>query len=141
MNITYEPDASIEDIQTLTDGIHTWAKAKKNQDVIERFAFFIKDDKQCIKGGCNGIIYYGCMYIDQMWVHSALRRQGFGRQLIQQAELLAREKHCRLITVDTMDWEAPLFYQKLGFEPEFERVGYLYNSTMYFFYKKLTSPQ
>ena len=67
-----------------------------------------------------------------------MRHQHLGTRLIASSECLGKEKGCLLATVNTMDWEALGFYQKLGFKIEFQRTGYLNESTMYFLKKSLS---
>lgn len=134
-SIQYEPNSSQDDIQILGDGIQAYAALKKNQPKMEFFAFFVRDENNKILGGCNGVMYYGCHYIDNLWLDEKLRGKRIGTQLMQAAEKLAREKGCLFSTVNTMDWEALDFYKKLGYEVEFERSGYFNNSTFYFLRK------
>ncbi len=137
-SIRYETHPKKEDIQILGDGIMAHAKLQKQQPLIETFAFFVRDKNNFILGGCNGSIYYACLYIDQLWLDENLREQGIGTQLMQSAEVLGKEKKCLFLTVNTMDWEALDFYKKLGYYVEYERTGYLNHSTMYFLRKSIT---
>ena len=43
------------------------------------------------------------------------RGQGLGKQLMEKAELRAKEKRCSLIHLNTFDFQAPEFYKKLGY--------------------------
>jgi len=137
MSIKIELEFHIQnqDIQLLTQGISEYAKLKKGHAPIEAFAFFIKDDNGVIHGGCNGNIGYGWIYVDQLWVEEALRGKGYGKQLMELAENLGKEKGCISAAVNTMDWEAPEFYKKLGYRIEFERHGLTKNSVFYFLRK------
>lgn len=135
--INYETNPKQDEIQILGDGIIEYAKLNKNQPPIEFFAFFVRDGDDRIRGGCNGSIYYGCFYIDQLWLDASLRGKKLGTRLMQSAEKLARSMRCLFSTVNTMDWEALNFYIKFGYQIEFERKGYLNNSTMYFLRKDL----
>ena len=80
---------------------------------------------------------YGCLHIDQLWVSPTLRSQGYGRQLMTKALEFGVAKQCSFATVNTMDWEALEFYQKLGFEIEFKRTGFDHQSIFYFLRKSL----
>lgn len=135
--IIYQESPSQEVINKLSAGISSYAQQKRGLNPIEPFAFLVADDTDTIYGGCNGYMYYGCLYIDQLWVDSAMRNQGWGIKLIQAAEELGQQKHCLFASVNTMDWEALGFYQKLGYSIEFKRTGYLNNSSLYFLRKDL----
>lgn len=137
--ITFETNPSPDDIQVLGDNIMTHAQQQKGQDPLEFFAFFIRDEGNKIIGGCNGCTLYGSLYIDQLWVADLLRNQGYGTQLIKAAEQFGNEHQCTFATVNTMDWEALGFYQKLGFEIEFVRHGFKHDSRFYFLRKALSS--
>lgn len=125
------------DEQTLFDGICEDAAEKKDMARMQPFGFYIKDVIGVVYGGANGVIYYGCLYIDMLWVKKTLRNQGFGRLLVEEAEKLAGQSNCTFATVNTMDWEALTFYQNLGYQIEFVREGYDRDSKMYFLKKML----
>jgi GNAT superfamily N-acetyltransferase len=133
--ITYTPDPTAEDINLLGKGIAAYATQQKGHEPIELFGFFIRDAQNKLQGGCNGAIFYGCLYVDQLYLEEALRKQGYGTQLIQAAEKLGKERGCTFSTVNTMDWEALGFYKKLGYVVEFTRRGYAKDSVFYFLRK------
>ncbi|MDW9178593.1 GNAT family N-acetyltransferase [Legionella pneumophila] len=137
IEIIYTPNPSSEEIQSLYNGIAEYAQLKKNQPPIESFGFFIYDDSKTIMGGCNGAMYYGCLYIDSLWIDESLRHKNIGTRLIESAEALGKERGCLFSTVNTMDWEALGFYQKMGYAVEYERTGYFHHSTLYFLRKSL----
>lgn len=135
--ITYEPNPNPKDTKIIWQGISEHAKNVKGLPPGKPFAFFIKDETNQIKGGCSGYIYYGCLYVDLLWVDKALRANQYGTKLMMQAELLAIEKGCHFIAVNTMDFEALGFYKKLGYIIEFERHGFDKKSIMYFLRKNI----
>ena len=67
-------------------------------------------------GGLIGGTYWGWLYVDIVWVHEAHRRQGIGSKLLIAAECEARHRGCHHVHLDTMSWQAPVFYQKHGYE-------------------------
>ena len=69
-----------------------------------------------IIGGLLGGTYWGWMYIDILWVREDHRRQGVGSCLLTEAEKEAMRRGCHHVHVDTMSWQAPMFYQKRGYE-------------------------
>lgn len=95
------------------------------------FSVFIKDPKQTVLGGISGATLYGALYIDSLWVATSLRHQKWGTRLMQEAETIGKKRGARFATVNTMDWEALPFYQKLGYSIEFVREGYDKNSKMF----------
>jgi ribosomal protein S18 acetylase RimI-like enzyme len=136
-SIQHESHPNGEDIEVLSLGISRNAKEKRGLDPLIPFAFFIRDEKNEIKGGCNGNIGYGWLYVDQLWVDESLRGQGYGTELMKSAEKLGIEHQCVSAAVNTGDWEALDFYKKLGFRVELERRGLAKNSIFYFLRKDL----
>lgn len=135
--ITYDADPKQEDTMCLWEGIKSNAKKQRDLAPGKPFAFFIKNETNAIEGGCSGYIFYGCLYVDLLWVTLSLRSQGYGSRLMEQAEALAIQNGCTFMLVNTMDFEAVGFYQKLGFFVEFERHGFQKESIMYFLRKSL----
>jgi ribosomal protein S18 acetylase RimI-like enzyme len=55
-------------------------------------------------------------YIKMLWVDDAYRGEGLGKQLMAQAESYAIENSHKQIWVDTLSFQAPEFYKKLGYK-------------------------
>lgn len=124
-----------EDI--LYDGISKEAFRAKGLAPMRPFSIFIKDQKQNVLGGISGTTFYGSLYVDSLWIDKTLRHQGWGTKLMQEAEKVGKEQGARFITLNTMDWEALIFYEKLGFFIEFIREGYDKGSKMFLLRKNL----
>lgn len=63
------------------------------------------------------------IYVQDIWVHSKFRAQGFGRQLLQALEDKFEGKGYNNINLVTSDFQAPAFYEKCGYIKEFIRVN------------------
>ncbi len=135
--ISYEPNASPEDIAVVDKGICAYAKQQKDMDPFDFFNFFVRDQQGRIMAGCGGVMSYGCLYTGSLWVAESLRGKGIGTRLLQAAEQLALQRDCTMATVHTMDWEALELYKNLGYEVELVREGHKNNSIMYILKKEL----
>lgn len=133
----YQEELNQEDEQVLFEGIIDEAVLKKKMDRITPFGIFIKDSHGIVLGGASGFSCYGCLYVDMLWLKDGLRKQGLGKKLMLKAEKIGLERRCTFSTVDTMDWEALSFYQKIGYSIEFVREGFEKESKMYMLRKKL----
>ena len=123
--------------EVLYHGISERAFQAKGLSPIRPFSIFIKDQKEQVLGGASGTLFYGSLYVDSLWVDETLRNQGWGKKLMHEAEKIGREHGSLFVTLNTMDWEALPFYQKLGYSIEFTREGYEKNSKMFMLRKAL----
>ncbi|WP_041415836.1 GNAT family N-acetyltransferase [Shewanella halifaxensis] len=67
-------------------------------------------------GGVAGCTIYDNFLINVVWVDESARGTGLGRDLMQRAEVEAKQRGCTMAQLDTLSFQAPVFYQKLGFE-------------------------
>ena len=67
------------------------------------------------EGGLWGRIAYDWLFIELLAVPEAARGHGLGRQLMDQAETIARDAGCTGIWLDTYAFQARGFYEKLGY--------------------------
>ena len=68
-----------------------------------------------IIGGLYGRSLWGTLEIKTFVVKTENRNLGIGRKLIEEAEKEAKNRNCRFISLDTFSFQAPEFYEKLGF--------------------------
>lgn len=85
-------------------------------------AVLVRDAGGQVVAGVTGTVWGSCLEIGFVWVHDAWRGQGVGRRLMDVMEAEARQRGCRVISLDTYTFQAPDFYRKLGYQ-EFGRVG------------------
>lgn len=126
--------------EVLYKGISEEAFRLKGFFPIQTFSIFMKDGNQSVIGGAVGALFYGSLYLDSLWVNAAFRRQRLGTELMKEVELVAKKHKTSFITLNTMDWEALPFYQRLGYSIEFTREGYEKGSKMYLLRKELLKP-
>jgi ribosomal protein S18 acetylase RimI-like enzyme len=68
-----------------------------------------------IHGGLIGYAQWDWLYIEILGVSTALRGRGWGRRLIEAAEEFARRESCHGIWLSTFTFQAPAFYERMGF--------------------------
>ena len=76
----------------------------------------VKNDEGKIIGGLYGRSLWGTLEIKTFVVNSEIRNKGIGTKLIKEVEKEAKKRNCRYISLDTFSFQAPKFYEKLGFE-------------------------
>ncbi|OPZ82233.1 MAG: putative acetyltransferase [bacterium ADurb.Bin425] len=67
-------------------------------------------------GGLIGETLWGYLHVRLLAVDQSLRGRGFGRQLMESAHAEALQRGCHGVYLDTFSFQAPDFYQKLGYE-------------------------
>jgi GNAT superfamily N-acetyltransferase len=95
-----------------------------------------RNEKGKFIGGLTGSTYLGWLYVDLLFVEEKYRGQGVGKQLLQKAETWAKKRGCHHVNLNTITFQAPGFYRKLGFKV-FGRLAYPKGNVRYFLKKKL----
>lgn len=135
MKIEHTLHPASQDIDFLTQSIN---KETSDFGAAYPFAFFIRDNNSNIIAGCNGSVIFGVIYTDQLWVQPEYRKQGIGKQLMQNLHDYGQSIGCTMATVSTMSFQgAYTFYEKLGYKLEFERKGYVKGASHMFLRRKL----
>ncbi len=104
------------DIRFLEDRLYDYNVEQTGLDDGKWLSIFVRDEKGEIVAALHGWTWCGACRVQALWVHKDLRHQGFGRRLLAAAEQEARARGCEQILLDTFSFQAPLFYQKLGYE-------------------------
>lgn len=90
-----------------------------------------------VEGGLTARISFNRMFVEMLVVPERLRGQGVGRQLMDEAEQQARAHRCTGIWLDTFSFQAPGFYEKLGFSVFGEIPDYPPGHSRIFLHKPL----
>ena len=100
--------------QQLYAGLHTADPATQPR----RFASLtlaLRDEEQRLVGGLLASTVWNWLAVDVLWVDPALRGRGFGKRLMQTAEQIAITRGCTHARLDTFDFQARAFYERLGY--------------------------
>jgi ribosomal protein S18 acetylase RimI-like enzyme len=76
----------------------------------------VEDAAGNIVAAMSGHTWGGCCEISRLWVHESRRGTGLGIALMQAAEREAVRRGCHQIVLSTHSFQAPRFYEKLGFQ-------------------------
>jgi len=97
----------------------------------------VMDQSGGIIGGLWGKTGYGWLFTELLVVPNALRGQGIGTTLMQMAEREAVARGCRGAWLDTFDFQARGFYERLGYACFGEIPEYPIGHTRFFMKKDL----
>lgn len=90
-----------------------------------------------IVGGVILQSYWLETYVELLWLSERARGQGLGRELILEAVRRARGRGSRLMHLSTYSFQAPDFYEKLGFRRCGTISGSPKGAARYFYVKRL----
>jgi len=115
-SLMVETTPSPQDLQYLRDGLGEHAQEMLTDSGFHPVAVFIRDPNGKIVGGVSGTMNWSWLAINLLWVHPDRRGRGLGRRLMETIEEHARQHGCTHAQVDTLGFQAPAFYQSLGYE-------------------------
>ncbi|MDB4438084.1 GNAT family N-acetyltransferase [bacterium] len=119
---------SIEVSESEKEAVYSWLRDynhERNGDFIRslevegtEIPIFLsaRDETGKVIGGLEGLMIHKWLRIDIMAVNPFDRAKGAGTDLVARAEGLALQYECQHAFVDTMSYQAPGFYEGLGYE-------------------------
>ncbi|WP_308638416.1 GNAT family N-acetyltransferase [Paenibacillus silvisoli] len=103
----------------------------------EEINLAVKDEEGRVVGGMLAVLCWNWIEVDILWVHESLRGMGFGSRLLQRIEVIAKEKACTFVKLNTFSFQAPEFYRKNGYAEIAVIDGAPLGSRHYFFKKEI----
>jgi GNAT superfamily N-acetyltransferase len=64
----------------------------------------------------TGHTWGGCCVLAHLWVHEVHRGRGLGQAMLQAAESEAARRGCEQVVLATHSFQAPAFYERVGYE-------------------------
>ncbi len=91
---------------------------------VQPLSCFVRDASGLVVGGAIGRRWGALCELQQLWVDAGHRGKGLGSRLVQTFEQHAVRRGCRSFYLETLSFQAPAFYRKLGYSVVFSRSGY-----------------
>jgi GNAT superfamily N-acetyltransferase len=104
------------DIRQIIQYLVSYNNTKAEKENWQALAVFIRDERCKIVGGLNGYTHWSWLYISHLWIAGKLRGRGYGTELVSRAEQVAIKRGCQHAYLDTYDFQALSFYQKLRYQ-------------------------
>jgi len=135
ITILEKPDDSAWEV--IGGGISDFNLSHVGSDAATPLCVVLRDKTGATLGGLIGDTYYGWFYISLMYLREDLRGQGYGERILERAEEEARKRGVKEVYLDTFSFQAPGFYQKLGYRVFGELVDFPPGHTRHFMTKRL----
>ena len=119
MTATIEPahDLGPEQIDALEDRLYEHNSSATGYFDAAKLGFVARREDGTLSGGIAGYTWGGVLEIGQLWVAESDRGRGLGLALIDEALAEARRRGCTYAFVLSFDFQAPAFYERVGFSP------------------------
>ena len=115
-HLIVETEPRPEDIRFLEERLYEFNIQATGISDANLLGLFLRDPEGSPTGGAFGWTWGGTCYIRYLFVPANMRKQGQGTMLMRGVEKEAKSRGCQQIVLETHDFHAPGFYQKLGFE-------------------------
>jgi ribosomal protein S18 acetylase RimI-like enzyme len=97
----------------------------------------LRDADQQLAGALLAATAWNWLSIDVLWIEPSLRGRGSGRSMVLEAERIARQRGCTHARLDTFDFQARSFYERLGFRAYAQLDGFPAGHTQFHLAKSL----
>lgn len=115
LRIIVSDHPSDEDREAIAAPLRAYNVAHGGDPRVRSVAIMLIDDNGMKVGGLWGKCAYDWLFVDLLTVPPEHRGGSYGKKLMAEAEHMARANHCVGIYLDTFEFQARGFYEKLGF--------------------------
>ena len=113
--LTIEDQPSTASVRLLQDRLHEYNVRQTRRASGQSLGVFVRDANGEVVAGLNGWTWAGWLGIANLWVREDLRHHRHGTALLYSAEQEAAVRGCTHAILDTFSFQAPEFYQRLGY--------------------------
>jgi GNAT superfamily N-acetyltransferase len=130
-------NATAQDIQAVRLGLLAFNEARIGPADERPVHLVVRDEAGAVIGGLLGHTRWRWLYVATLWVSDSARGQGWGTRLLAAAEDEARALGCVGVWLDTFEYQARPFYERLGYQVNGTLEGYPPGYRQYFLHKRL----
>lgn len=137
MNIRITCDGAELDINEIHELLKQFNLSRREASENVPIGIYLEDDEGRKLAGLTGETFGNWLCIKYLYVSEGLRGQGIGSKILTEAENEARKRGCKYAFVDTFSFQAPGFYQIMGYKEVFALKDYPYTGARYYYTKEL----
>lgn len=130
-------DGNPQDIQDIKQQLAAYNQSRCPDVPSLPLGIFYEDEAGRKLAGITGDSSGDWLCIDFLFVSEALRGQGIGQKLLTAAEEEGRKRGCKQIFLYTWSFQAPGFYEKMGYRCGLCLEGFPVMGNKYFMIKTL----
>lgn len=123
LRLVFDPDPTPADEGYVRDQLGQWNVRVTGFSDYSPAYFFVRNGGGEIQGGILAYVWGKWLHVDILWLKGEIRGQGWGTKLMEAAHQAGREKGVLGAFLDTFDWQARPFYERLGYELVFTLEG------------------
>jgi GNAT superfamily N-acetyltransferase len=113
--ITLGESAPEKDREFVLQALVAYNKARTAGETYRDLNVLARDSGKIV-GGLRAITLWNWLFVYILWVDESFRGKGIGKRMMLAAEREAVKRGCLHAHLDTFDFQALPFYQKLGYE-------------------------
>jgi ribosomal protein S18 acetylase RimI-like enzyme len=137
--IELEENPSEQDRRVIIDGLLGFNRRVIGEPNETELAVVVRDGHGQVVGGLLGHVRWKWLYVSKLWLPGSLRGRGIGTRVMREVEAYAARRECDGIFLDTFEYQALPFYEKLGYERFGTLEGYPPGYRQFYLRKTLRS--
>lgn len=126
-----------QDQKSIYEGLLKYNLERLEDQSPKDLGVYMRDEAGNIVAGLTGTTHGNWLMIKFLWVSESLRGKNIGSEILKQAEATAKTRGCKFVFLDTFSFQAPLFYQKHGYQEVFALEDYPLTGKRHYFTKRL----
>ncbi|MFX1508633.1 MAG: GNAT family N-acetyltransferase, partial [Promethearchaeota archaeon] len=131
-----------EEMMIVEKGLEDYKKQFPNGELdipTPDISLVLKNSSGTIVGGVITSMLTGVMHLEVLWIDEIYRGRGYGKALVLQAESIGKKKGYSASQTWTFSFQAPEFYQRIGYKLVGTFDGYIDGITEHILRKKFKS--
>ena len=137
MRVCLEADNQGACHKKIVDGVFEAISSRLGDERKVSIPVMLRDESGAFRGGTVARLIFGDLYVDHIWVELDLRRQGYGRRILEEVERIGLERSGRWSFANTLLPDAVEFFVANGYEVFGELAGMPPGQTVTFLRKRL----
>jgi GNAT superfamily N-acetyltransferase len=116
LRVVLEESPHADDARVVREGLLQFNRGLIGDPEETQLGVFARDGSGRVVGGLLGHVKWKWLYVAKLWLPDELRGRGVGTRVMREVEQYARRRACHGIYLDTFEYQALPFYEKLGYE-------------------------